>query len=144
PLGCYATDPKAGCVPLGSDQAAVAAYIRAHTAADEYVFIGNTRHDKIFVNDMMLYFLVDRPIPTRYAELHPGLATTLPVQQTIAAELAAHDVRWIVLATSWEAREPNASSLSSGVTYLDDYIRRQYRFVTSFGNYQVWQRRAAE
>lgn len=140
PLGCYSTDPRAGCVPLGRDQAAVAEYIRSQTRPDEYVFIGNTRHDKLFVNDLMLYFLVDRPIPTRYAELHPGLATTLPVQQAIVDELFAHDVRWIVLAAGWESREPNASALSSGVTYLDDYIRRHYRLLTSFGTYQVWQR----
>lgn len=142
PLGCYSTDPKAGCVPLGRDQARVAEYIRAQTRPDEYVFIGNARHDQIFVNDLMLYFLADRRIPTRYAELHPGLATTLPVQQTIAAELAARDVQWVVLAAGWESREPNASAISSGVTYLDDYIRRYYRPVTSFGNYQVWRRNA--
>ncbi|MGC8779915.1 MAG: glycosyltransferase family 39 protein [Anaerolineae bacterium] len=139
PLGCYSTDPRAGCVPLDRNQAAVAAYIRSQTRPDEYVFIGNTRHDKIFVNDLMLYFLIDRPIPTRYAELHPGLATTLPVQQAIAAELAARDVRWVVLAAAWESREPNASALSSGVTYLDDYIHQHYQPVASFGNYRVWQ-----
>jgi len=90
---------------------------------------------------LMLYFLINRPIPTRYTELHPGLATTLPVQQTIAAELADHDMRWIVLVAGWESHEPNASSISSGVTYLDDRIRQRYRPVTSFGNYQVWRRR---
>lgn len=140
PWGCYSQDPRAGCVMLDRNQARTAEYVRSQTRPDEYVFVGNTRHDRIFINDLMLYFLIDRPIPTRYTELHPGLATTLPVQQTIAAELADHDVRWIVLVAGWESHEPNASSISSGVTYLDDAIRQRYRPVTAFGNYQVWRR----
>ncbi len=140
PWGCYSQEPRAGCVVLDHNQERTAEYIRSQTRPDEYVFIGNVRHDQIFINDLMLYFLIDRPIPTRYTELHPGLATTLSVQQTIAAELADHDVRWIVLVAGWESHEPNASSVSSGVTYLDDVIRQRYRPVTSFGNYQVWRR----
>lgn len=140
PWWCYSQDPRAGCVMLDRNQARTAEYIRSQTRPDEYVFVGNTRHDQIFINDLMLYFLINRPIPTRYTELHPGLATTLPVQQTIAAELADHDVRWIVLVAGWESHEPNASSISSGITYLDNAIRQRYRPVTSFGNYQVWRR----
>ena len=140
PLGCYSTTTRAACVPLGRDQEQVAEYIRAHTSPGEYVFFGNTRHDLVFVNDLLVYFLADRPSPTRYTELHPGLATTLPVQQAIAQDLADKDVRWVVLMKGFDAREPNASSISSGVTYLDDYIRQNYSPETAFGSYQVWRK----
>lgn len=143
PTGCYSNLPRAGCVPIGADQARVAEYIRAQTTAAEYVFFGNARHDLIFVNDLMIYFLAGRPIPTKYAELHPGLATTLPVQQEIAAELAAREVKWVVTMRGWESREPNASAISSGVAYLDDFIRANYRVETTLGAYQVWRRTSA-
>jgi len=116
-------------------------YVRAHTAPGETVFFGNARHDLIFINDLLAYFLADRPSPTRYAELHPGLATTVPVQQAIVADLAEKDVRWVVTRRGFESKEPNASGVSSGVTLLDDYIRTHYRPETTFGPYQVWQRR---
>ncbi len=38
-------------------------------------------------------------------------------------------------------REPNASSTSSGVTYLDDYIRDHYQPETTFGSYQILRKR---
>ncbi len=140
PAGCYSELPRAGCVLVGRDQAEVAEYIQAQTQPGEYVFFGNARHDLIFANDLLVYFLADRPSATRYTELHPGLATTLPVQQAIAGELAAKDVQWVVTLKLWESREPNASSVSSGVTYLDDYIRAHYRPETVFGGYQVWRK----
>jgi len=141
PAGCYSELPRASCVPISADQARVAEYIQAQTQPGETVFFGNARHDQIFVNDLMIYFLAGRPSPTKYTELHPGLATTLPVQQEIAAELAAKDVRWVVTMRGWESREPNASSISSGVTHLDDFIRANYRQEKQFGSYQVWRKR---
>jgi hypothetical protein len=37
-------------------------------------------------------------------------------------------------------REPNDSSISSGVTLLDDYLHKTYRPVTSFGILSIYQR----
>jgi hypothetical protein len=137
---CYSQLARAGCVPVSRDEERVADYLRANTRPDEYVFIGNSRHDLIFVNDLLLYFLIDRHSPTKYTELHPGLATTLPVQQVIVNDLAEKHVQWVVTMQSGESREPNASSISSGVTFLDDYIREHYRPETTFGSYQVWRK----
>jgi len=141
PLACHTQLPRAGCVPVDPEQEQVASYLQAHTQPDEYVFIGNSRHDLIFINDLLLYFLADRYSPTKYMELHPGLATTLPVQQAIVNDLAEKDVQWAVLMRSWESNEPNASSISSGVTFLDDYIQACYEPTVTFGKYQVWVRR---
>ncbi|MGC9523102.1 MAG: hypothetical protein ACP5HG_14615 [Anaerolineae bacterium] len=140
PTGCYSQLERAACVLIVEDQEQVAEYLLAVTRPDEFVFVGNSRHDLIFVNDLLLYFLMDRPIPTRYAELHPGLATTLPVQQSIVNDLEERDVRWIVTMQTWPSGEPNASSISSGVTFLDDYIRQAYQPDATFGAYQVWRR----
>jgi hypothetical protein len=139
--GCYASLERAGCVPMAQDQALAVEYIQARTQPGEYVFVGNARHDLIFANDLLFNFVADRPSPTRYTELHPGLATTLPVQQAIARDLTIKQVQWVVTFKGWEPREPNASSVSSGVTYLDDFIRENYASVTRLGHYRIWQKR---
>ena len=140
PLGCYARLERAACVPVSHDQEQAVEFIRSHTQPGESVFVGNAQHDKVFANDMLFNFLADRPSPTRYTELHPGLANTLPVQQAIAADLLAHNVEWVVIFRAWDSREPNTSSQSTGVTYLDEFIRQHYRLETTFGAYVIRRR----
>jgi hypothetical protein len=138
--GCYSTVERAGCVPLVPDQQAAVAYVRANTRPDEYLFVANFRHDRIIINDVSFYFLAARRSPTAYTELHPGLATTRAVQQAIIADLIEKDVRWVVVSQGYIAEEPNASSLSSGVTDLDEFIRAHYRPVMTNSYYHVYTR----
>jgi hypothetical protein len=116
-------------------------YIQAYTKANEPIFVGNRRHDILFVNDVGFYYLAGRPSATRYSELHPGVANTLPVQQEIANELDTKQVNLLVLVDIWLSNEPNGSSKSTGVVYLDNYIREHYFLIAGFGEYQVWKRR---
>ena len=97
-------------------------------------------HDQIYVNDIGFYFLADRLSATRYHELHTGVATTLPVQIEITKELEDHKVNWVVLRNIEHYYEPNASSLSSGVVHLDNYLNLNYRPVAKFGNYSILKR----
>ena len=62
-----------------TDQQNIVDYIRSNTASDEYVFVGNIRHDEVFINDASLYFLMQRRIPMRWNEMHPGVVTTSEV-----------------------------------------------------------------
>jgi hypothetical protein len=140
PWGCYAKIPRASCVPLVPGQEWAASALKARTEPDAFVFVGNTRHDRIVVNDLALYFLAARPCPTRYGELHPGVATTRSVQQRIIADLVNRRVQWIVLAEVWNPSEPNASAVSSGVDILDAYIRTYFRPVAEEANYALWRR----
>jgi len=140
PFKCHSTLERSGCAVLSPNQAQAIAFIRAQTAPDEPIFVGNRRHDLLFVNDVAFYFLAGRPCATAYHELHPGVANTLSVQQTIADDLARHGVRWIVLVEWPPSTEPNGSAVSSEVTYLDNWIRAHYRPVTGWGEYMVWTR----
>ncbi|MBC7321052.1 glycosyltransferase family 39 protein [bacterium] len=116
-------------------------FIQANTKPDESIFVGNSRHDRIFVNDVMFYFLSERHSATKYHELHPGLATTEEVQREIIEELKKNNVRFIVLWSGAEnVSEPNESSISSGVTILDDFIKMNYAPVMYFGPYKVLQK----
>lgn len=140
PTTCFSTLPRASCVPILAEHAALIAYLDQQDSGNGALFVGVPTHDRIFINDVSFYFLADRPITTRYHELHPGGATTLAVQEEIAQSLETSQTSWVVLADWGNPNEPNGSALSSGVTHLDEYLRSHYTFKQQFGNYQLWQR----
>ncbi|MCX7796904.1 MAG: glycosyltransferase family 39 protein [bacterium] len=116
-------------------------FVQANTKPDELIFVGNSRHDRIFVNDVMFYFLSERHSATKYHELHPGLATTEEVQREIIDELKRNSVKFIVLWSGAEdVTEPNESSISSRVTTLDDFIKMNYAPIMYFGPYKILQK----
>jgi hypothetical protein len=116
-------------------------YVREHTTGADRIFVGNSRHDRLVMNDISFYFLAGRHAATRYHDLCPGVATTLPVQREIVSDLERHGVEYVVLSNAWhDYVEPNASGRSSGVTFLDDYIRSRFRPVAQFGRYLVARR----
>jgi hypothetical protein len=141
PWGCYSKLERASCTYTGESQYQAIQYVRAHTQPGEPIFVGNQRHDIVFVNDVGFYFLADRPSATRYSELHPGVATTLQVQEEISGELESKNVNVLVLVDIPNSNEPNDSAISSGVHYLDEYIRSQYALSAQYGEYQIWERR---
>jgi len=140
PRHTYSMLARSGGVPVQPGEEAAVTYIQQHTKPGDPIFVGNTHHDRIVVNDMGFYFLADRRSPAIYQELHPGVATTLPVQQEIVARLQQANVQYIVEVTVWEPREPNLSAVSSGVTYLDDWIRQHYTPCFEAGSYRVLRR----
>ncbi|MGC9064507.1 MAG: hypothetical protein ACP5JL_07520, partial [bacterium] len=110
PLSKLLSFKMLGLVPLETERArgiyvfpgqdyfvlATVKFIQMNTKPDEKIFIGDSRHDRIFVNDIMLYFLSERNSATKYHELHPGLATTKEVQDEIIEELKRNNVRYVV------------------------------------------------
>jgi hypothetical protein len=137
---CIRSPQAAACPRIDSRQTETVDYIRKHYRPHEPVFVGNTRHDRIFVNDASLYFLLDRPIPVRWNEMHPGIVTTREVQQAIVRQLEEGRVDVVVLADMPEPGERNASAASSGVFVLDEYLRDNFRPVFSNARYRVLER----
>lgn len=140
PLECYSQIERASCIYLNKEQERAIEYIRSHTIENEPIFVGNQRHDSIFINDVGFYFLSARQSSSKYSELHPGVTTTLPVQQVIVQDIELKNVKWIVLVQLPESTEPNSNANSSGITYLDDFIRSNYSPVKEYGRYQIWKR----
>ncbi|MCB0510894.1 MAG: glycosyltransferase family 39 protein, partial [Bacteroidetes bacterium] len=140
PLECYSQVERASCVYLQKDQERAIEYVRAHTIENEAIFVGNQRHDLIFINDIGFYFLSARQSASRYHELYPGVATTLPIQQEIVRDIESKNVKWIILVQVPKSTEPNASASSSGIRYLDNFIQSKYLPVETFGNYQILQK----
>ena len=116
-------------------------YIQEKVPETGRIFVGNSRHDKIHVADIIFYFLADRHSATKFDLLHPGITTTLEVQRHIISDIERHKVPYVVL-WNWDAGyEPNEAAVSSGVTVLDDFIRDQYVPDRQFGAYHIWKRR---
>lgn len=115
-------------------------HIQTTVNENERIFVGNTRHDQVYINDVMLYFLSNRHCATKYHELHPGLATTVKIQREIVRDLEEQKVRYLVLRDEIR-QEPNESGISSGVFILDNYIGENFSHVEQFDAYAVWMRK---
>ncbi len=133
--------PRAGCASTSPIDEEAILYVQAHTRPDERIYVGNQRHDLLYKSDVGFYFLAARPSATRYSELHPGVANTLPVQREIVRDLEDRGVRVLVLAEITPSDEPNESNESTGVTYLDAYIREHYVVAAVFGRYRILERK---
>jgi hypothetical protein len=116
-------------------------YVQTRARSGAPVLVAPPRYDRVRVGDPMLNVLLDRPNPTRYDVVQPGVVTTAKVQREMARDLRGTPVvvRW--LSALAREREPNGSSQSSGVFVLDRAIARSYRPSARFGDYLVLVRR---
>ncbi len=128
-----------------SDAAALGALlprIAALVPPGEPIFVAPPRFDRVSVGDPLLYVLAQRPNPTRYDVIQPGIATTAAVQREMIADLERARPRVLVrwLDPRATRSEPNASARSSGVRLLDRYLAERYEPVARFGPYRLERR----
>jgi len=112
-------------------------FMQSEIPAEEKIYVGNYSHDRILLNDIMIYYISGRASATKYHELHPGVSTTEPVQKEMIEELKSNSVNYIVLCDNNEFLEPNKSRVSSEVYLLDEYIAENYRELKTFGGYKI-------
>ena len=111
----------------------VADFLRQRTPPDAPIYIGAGRHDKIFWNSVMMYFMAERPAATKWAELHPGVQTRAETQMHMIEEMRRTPPGFLVLDTDWDTvHENNLSSKSSGIHFLDNWLRECYKEVARF------------
>jgi hypothetical protein len=119
-------------------QAEAIRFVQRIVPPGEKLYVGVTTHDRVLTGDLMFYFLAARHSAVKYHEMIPRLTNTLPVQQQMVEELKKERVKCIVLYSGFDGiRESNASSESSGVTYLDDFIGANFKPIQRFGDYTV-------
>lgn len=127
---------------LARDYEAVSRYLARYVPEDERILVGTDVHDRILVNTPVLYAQSVRKPASLWAQYDPGVQTTAPIQKEMIGELEKHKVRWIVRTTPWpNVREPNLSSISSGVTLLDDYLAQNFRPVARAEAISIWLRK---
>jgi hypothetical protein len=120
---------------------ALVPYVRSRIPAGEPVFVANPRFDLVHAGNPLLNVILERPNPTRYDVMQPGIVTTAKVQREMIRELA--HTRLVVVWHDPRAtlREDNPAGRSSGVNLLGDYIRTAFRPAVRFGVYEVRRRR---
>ena len=120
----------------------VVRYVRARVPPGDPVFVANPRHDRLGLGNPLLYFLLQRPNPTRHDGL--GLVTDAGIQREIVGDLRAARpaiaIRWLD-PTAPQLRR-SAPGSSPGARVLDRYLDSVYVPVRRFGNYVVMTRRA--
>ena len=109
-------------------------YIKENIPSNKKIYIGLTDHSQIFSNNIMLYFMINNPIPTKFHELHTGVVTLTKQQEYILDEIK--NVEDIIL---WESLncEPNLGCVSSNVHLIDDYITSNFNLVEKVGRYSI-------
>lgn len=140
---CSVSNPlhKGLCFLTDADHIKAINFITSHTSSKDRLFVGVSRHDKIFANDNLTYFATGRIPATRWHHFDPDLQSRADIQSEMIREIDSASVPYILLDSEFDsAHEPNDSDKSSGVTLLDDYIRKKYRQVEWFGTMSVWQR----
>jgi hypothetical protein len=130
------------CFLVDPDHAKLISYVSEHTSPGERIFVGLTRHDRLVGNDLLTYFVSDRLPATRWSHFDPDLQTRADIQSEMVQELDRQAVRYVILEGQYDSQiqASNDSSKSSGVTLLDDYIRRNYHQVETLGSLSVWLR----
>lgn len=136
---------------LARNYSELLAFVDRHIAPDENLFIGLHRHDVVIVGaNAADYFILDRPIATRYHELHPAVVDTAEIQREIIRHLQDKKVSFIVLKrikADERLEEVKRDFLRNlpkvGATDLDRFIRSNYVQVRTIGNNAIWQRKGA-
>lgn len=129
---------RATCMDVDSNRLELINFIKINSLPDEPLFVGAGRHDKIYANDIDIYFLTERTPVTRWFQFEPGIQTTYKVQTEIVQDISVAKPLFIVLNSEWDViEEPNNSRFSSGVTLLDKYLISNYRLIAEYDSFRV-------
>jgi hypothetical protein len=116
--------------------------VRERVPEGRPIYVATRRSDLVSSGNPLFYVLAGRPNPTRYDIQAPGVVTSAPVQREIVRDLERTNtplvVRWLDPITA--VREPNRGGEPTGVTTLDDYLRRAYRSEARYGDYVILER----
>jgi hypothetical protein len=120
---------------------ALVPFVRSRVPSGGPVFVANPRFDLVHAGDPLLNVILDRPNPTRYDVMQPGVVTTAKVQREMIRELGSTRVVVVWHDARATLREDNPAGRSSGVHLLDAYLHTAFRPVARFGVYEVRLRR---
>jgi hypothetical protein len=115
----------------------VLALVERETKPAEPIFVGAAQHQLVFVNEMDLYFLADRPGATRYMQFDPNVINREEVQREMIAQLEARRVRLAILSTRGMFSNENNDSRKVGSDLLDRYFESHFHVQMRSGPYLV-------
>jgi hypothetical protein len=113
-------------LPVGMQYGRIVRALHEVVPPEGRIFSGTRRHDVFLTNDIVLYFLSDRDAATYYWCLDAGVTTSAPVQEEMVRELERSGTRAVLLSRIALNNEANESARSTGVTTLDDFLKRGF------------------
>lgn len=132
---------KGFCFLLDEGRVETIEYLDSHMQPGQTLFVGLSHHDKVFANDNIIYFATQHLPATHWSHFDPGLQNSSAIQSRMIQEFELRRPPYMVLDSQWNTmNEPNASSKSTGVYMLDDYIHSHYRKIESYDEMTIWQR----
>lgn len=133
---------KGFCFFPDNDHIQAIEYIDQHTRPGDTLYVGLPQHARININDNFTYFATQRLPATKWSHFDPFLQNRADTQQEMIGELEKNRPPYVVLDSEFEDdREPNGSSVNTGVHLLDDYIRQHYGFADRFGEMTILKRK---
>jgi hypothetical protein len=118
-------------------------FVQSHVRPEEKIYVGTATHRRLYSTHIMFYFLTQRHSATKFHTLEPGVVNTHAIQSHMIGELERQKVRYVVLWTHEQFKEPNESARDSGVEDLDRYIQERYAVDQVFGDYTILRRNGA-
>jgi hypothetical protein len=129
--------------PVADARHEVLSFLHSVTMPGEPIFVGSVDHRWIFVNEMDLYFLAERPGAIRYTQFEPNITNRADVQREMIGEMERSRVRAVVLSSRGaRSQEPNESS-RMGSPLLNEYLEREFRVALRREPYAVLLRKVA-
>ncbi len=114
-------------------------YLRVRSGSGDAIFVGAGDHSRVYLNDVRIYWLADRPIGVRTFELDTGVATEADTQREIISDLKRSQVKWVVLDLApWRGDRTFHEKAYRGSGLLDEYIRDRFEQRARFGRYAVY------
>ena len=114
-------------------------HVRDQVPPGRPIYVATRRSDLVTSGYPLFYVLAARDNPTRYDIQAPGVVTTAPVQREIVRDLKRTRtpvvIRWTAPLSA--EPEPNKGGEPTGVTILDDHLRRAYRPEARYGDFVI-------
>jgi hypothetical protein len=107
------------------------------TPPGQPIFVTGPAGDRAGPGGPLLYVILDRPNPTRYDAMTPGVVTTASTQREIVSALRRTGVRVVIRVAAPGARDLTTANAN----VLDDYIAASFAPRARYGIYQVLVRR---
>ena len=127
-------------------------FVQAKTRPGEAFYCGLARHDVVVIGNQRFYYLIDRPVATRYQEAHPAITDAVVVQNEMVEEMEASGLRCAVL---WRFGRPDGvlevlkrkrMQVLDGLggESLGDWLRTRFETVLERDGYLVLWRDSSE
>jgi hypothetical protein len=127
---------------LGNQYLQINKFLQTNLNPNDPIYIGVKQHNKVLLNDIMLYFYLGRSFPCKFYELHPGMINKEATQRIIVDCLDSQKIKYIVEYYIKDFNEPNKTSQAIGSSLLDNYISSNYTICNDLGDYFILKRNA--